>query len=88
VHYNLGNSLVAAKRTEEAVAHFREAVRIKPDYAKAYNNLGSTLLLLGRVDEAVAGFRRALEIQPGYETARENLQDALALQKSPKLPHS
>ena len=33
---------------DEAIYHFREAIRIKPDYAKAYNNLGNALLLQGK----------------------------------------
>jgi tetratricopeptide (TPR) repeat protein len=38
-HYNLGNSLKAQSKWDEAIAQFREAIRIKPDYPLAHHNL-------------------------------------------------
>ena len=47
--------------TEEAIAAFREAIRIRPDYAEAHCNLGQLLKMQGRFEEAVT------EIQRGHE---------------------
>ena len=53
LHYNLG--LLHQNATgdiEQAIAHYREAVRLAPDYALAHHNLGHVLFLAGRFDEA------------------------------------
>ena len=42
------------------MAHFREAVRIAPDYVDAHNNLGIALDRRGSVDEAMAQLRGGL----------------------------
>jgi hypothetical protein len=57
-------------------AHFREAVRMNPEYADAQNNLGRALLQLGRPREAVRHFQEALRINPGFAPAREGLDFA------------
>jgi Flp pilus assembly protein TadD len=65
----------------EAIAQFREAVRVKPDDVEAQNNLGYELLLSGKPDEAIEPLRKALEVQPDSVLARRNLNEALARQK-------
>ena len=62
---------------DEAMAHYREALRLRPDYAKAQSNLGLLLLQRGRLDEAVAYFEAALRAAPGLTEARGNLGLAL-----------
>src|SRR5438093_1442078 len=47
---------------EEAVAEYREAVRLKPDYTAAYRGLGRALERAGRLDEARAAYGRGLEV--------------------------
>jgi len=37
------------RNTDEAVAHFREALRIKPDFAEAHNNLKRALAVQGKI---------------------------------------
>jgi Tfp pilus assembly protein PilF len=58
---------------------FREAVRLRPDFAEAYNDLGGTLLRLKRPDEAVAAFRRAAELH--YAPALYNLGNVYLREK-------
>jgi tetratricopeptide (TPR) repeat protein len=34
-HYNLANALLRLSRSEEAVSHYRESYRLRPDFAPA-----------------------------------------------------
>ena len=38
-HYNLGNVLAGRGQIDEAIAHFKKALEIKPDYAEARRSL-------------------------------------------------
>ena len=75
-HYNLGNLFIAEQKTEEAIAQYREAIRIKPDFVDVYNNWGIALLKEGKNKEAITRFRKALELKPGYADAQNNLKIA------------
>ena len=46
-HNNLGNALAFQGMLDEAVACYRRALKIKPDYADAHNNLGTALQARG-----------------------------------------
>ncbi|MGA2508561.1 MAG: tetratricopeptide repeat protein [Chitinispirillaceae bacterium] len=70
---NLGLTLYKSGRTDEALAQYRKALEIKPDFAEARFNLGFLLANSGRTDEATAQYRKALEIKPGFAEARINL---------------
>jgi tetratricopeptide (TPR) repeat protein len=77
-HYNLGNALADRGQVDLAIAHYRKALEIKPDYAEAHYNLGNALAGRGQVDLAIAHYRKALEIKPDYAEAHYNLGNALA----------
>jgi tetratricopeptide (TPR) repeat protein len=76
-HNNLGTVLRADGRAEEAIDHFREAMTLAPQHAKAYVNLGGALRGQGRVDEAIEYCREALRVRPGDPMALNNLGAAL-----------
>ena len=77
-HNNLGLALVQAGSRTEAMAHFIEAIRLKPDCADAHNNLGNALAKIpGRRPEAITEFETALRIEPGMAQAHVNLGWAL-----------
>jgi len=67
---NLGN-------LEAAVASYKQALKIKPDYVEVHNNLGTALFDLGQLDAALASFRRVLKIRPDYAEAHHNLANVL-----------
>ena len=76
-HFDLGMALLDKGAKEQAIAHFRKAVEIKPDYAKARNNLGVALFEDGAKDEAVDQYHKVLEFKPDDAEARSNLGAAL-----------
>ena len=70
---NLGLALVETGNQQEAIDHFRKALALKPDFARAYYNWGTVLSNTGQPKEAIERFRQALEYDPDYLSARYNL---------------
>ena len=66
-HNNLGILQSAAGE-----ASFREAIRIKPDYADAHGNLASLLAATNRLSEAQSEFDGALRLNPKDAGTRYN----------------
>ena len=72
--YNLANMELKRGSHQDAIRHYSEAVRLKPDYAYAYNNLGRVLALVGQRDEAKGCFASAIRCgKPGYPEPQYNL---------------
>jgi tetratricopeptide (TPR) repeat protein len=103
VQMNLGDALARKERSDEALVHYDEAIRLQPDYGDAYYNRGSVLLAKGRIDEAIADLEKTLQIQPNDADAhtglgnaflrKGSLQEAIAHYKeasalAPEDPHS
>src|SRR6202035_1545931 len=59
-HINLGGIYMILGQYEKAAAETREALRVEPDNAIAYDNLGGIYLSLNRFDEARAITEEAL----------------------------
>jgi tetratricopeptide (TPR) repeat protein len=76
-HNVRGIELAQGGRWDEAVANFREAVRLRPDYTDAFNNLGNVLYFQGKLDEAVAAYREAVRLSPNHAGALSNLGEVL-----------
>jgi tetratricopeptide (TPR) repeat protein len=79
-HYNLGVHFDALGRWDEAIAHYRQALAIKPDYADAHYNWGVDLARQGRWDDAIARYEHALRLKPDHAEAHFNWGIALARQ--------
>jgi len=77
VHNNLGNALVAEGKNEEAISHYKMAIKIKPDYAEAHYNLGIALVAEGKNEEAISHYKMAIKIKPDYAKAYSNLGNVL-----------
>ncbi len=77
-HNNLGLLLRQAGRTEEALEHYEQALRIQPDSPEACNNVGAILLDLGKPTEAMGYYEQALRLNPRRAEAYYNLGTALA----------
>jgi tetratricopeptide (TPR) repeat protein len=59
-------------RYQSAVDDFNEAIRLKPDYADAYNNRGGAYFKLRRYQLAVKDFNEAIRLKPDYADAYNN----------------
>jgi Flp pilus assembly protein TadD len=72
-----GIGLANEGKWDEAVACFREAVRLRPDYADAFNNLGNVLYFQKKLDEAIAAYEEAVRLSPDHAGALSNLGEVL-----------
>ena len=79
-HDDLGRSLRAAGRLDEAFAHFAESLRLNPNYHSAHNNLGNALMKRRRFAEATVHLEQAIRLNPKFDKAYSNLGAALAQQ--------
>ena len=75
--YNLGLALKNQGQLDEAIAHYRRAINIWPDYVEAHYNLGGAYIEKGNIDEALAEYRRAIEIRPDDADSHNNYGSAL-----------
>jgi len=62
--YYLGNVLASKNRDEEALAAWRDAVRLDPANIVAHRNLGRALWVTGKKEEAVGQYQRAIAGAP------------------------
>jgi Flp pilus assembly protein TadD len=81
VHNNLGNALAGRGKDEEAIAHYVEALRIKPYFAEAHINLGNALVRQEKYQEAMDHYTESLRIMPNSAKAHSNLGVALVRQE-------
>lgn len=68
-------------RKDDAIAHFKASLALKPQSAVAHYNLGTALTVARRLDEAAAAFREALRIDSAYANAHNNLGNVLLAQR-------
>ena len=83
-HLGLGAVLEAQDKTAEAQTHYLAAIRLKPDYADAYNNLASLAAKQGDPQHAIAYASEAIRLRPDYPQAHFNLGNAFNLQGDTK----
>ncbi len=64
-------------KAEDAEAHCREALRLKPDLPRMLDALGTALARQGRLTEAITTFHHAVRIEPALAEAYLHLGAAL-----------
>jgi tetratricopeptide (TPR) repeat protein len=79
-HNILGMTQQAAGQMQKAMGQYKQALRLKPDFAEAHNNLGVALVQQGRLQEAIGHYEQALQIKPDLAGAHYNLGLALIQQ--------
>lgn len=73
----LGTALLAIGRIDDAIAHDRAALRIRPNDANGLTNLANALFQKGDLPEAIARFRDVVRLRPNDSEVRRNLGKAL-----------
>jgi tetratricopeptide (TPR) repeat protein len=72
-HYNLGLLYRVREDIPQALHHYQEAIRLKPDSTWARTNLGTIFLGMGRLDDAAGQYSKVLSIDPADSKAHNNL---------------
>ena len=78
-HNNLATAL-GQTDLDRAIFHYKEAVRIHPQYVTALGNLGLAFFNKGNYDEAVSYFTKAVKINPKKIDMRMDLANIFFLQ--------
>ncbi|UPT66819.1 MAG: tetratricopeptide repeat protein [Sphingobacteriales bacterium JAD_PAG50586_3] len=81
-YLNLSLEYYNKSRFEDCILAAENALKVKPDYAEAYNNICSAYNALGNYDKAMAACNMALKIAPGYTLAQGNLNYSLSQKKN------
>ena len=76
-YHDLGNSLQESGRFDEAVAAYKKAIELNPNFSWSYHSLGDVLLKIEKWEEAVAAYKKAVELNPDFSWSYHNLGDAL-----------
>jgi Flp pilus assembly protein TadD len=77
-HNNLGIALSRQDRLNEAIAHYRAALMLKPDYSLAHFNLAAALSREQKAGEAIAEVNLGLKTEPDDASAHMLLGMLLA----------
>jgi tetratricopeptide (TPR) repeat protein len=85
-HDNLGAVLRSKHRTADAIGHFREALRVRPQSVEAHINLGEALVAEGKIGEALPEIETALRLNPNIAEAQMAL--GLAMDKTGRIPEA
>ncbi|RAM48949.1 MAG: protein kinase [Hapalosiphonaceae cyanobacterium JJU2] len=64
--YKKANILYELQRYQDALSVYEKAVKIRPEYAEAWNGQASTLSKLREYKAALTAYDRAIQIEPDY----------------------
>jgi len=76
-HNSLGIALFTKQKNEEAISHYKMAIKLNPNFANAHYNIGIVFLQKGAMKEAVHHFRETIRLRPDLIKAHDNLEFAL-----------
>ena len=79
----LNASLLAnqAGHYQECIDDARQALKLRPNYAEAYNNIAAGYESMHKWDEAIAAANQALAINPDFQLAKNNLAWSISQKK-------
>ena len=85
VLYNIaGASNAGLMQFDDAIDIYKQALKIKPDYAEAYYNMGIALKDKGDPEAAIDSYKQALKIKPDYAEAYYNMGNVLKDKGNPE----
>jgi serine/threonine protein kinase/tetratricopeptide (TPR) repeat protein len=70
--FNKARSEADAEQYGQAAADYTEAIRLKADYAEAYNGRGQANFKLNQYDKAISDYSDAIRIKPDFAEAYSN----------------
>ena len=76
-HAYLGLALANLGKTDEAISHYTEAIRIEPKLPDVHVNLANALASQGKTDDAIAHYHDELRMRPNTINAHNGLGSAL-----------
>jgi tetratricopeptide (TPR) repeat protein len=62
-----------AARFEDCAHAAEQALKLRPNYAEAYNNIAAANQSMGRWDDAIEAAQQAIRLKPDFQLARNNL---------------
>ena len=71
IHFYIGFCYGELGRYQEAIEAYKQAIRIKPDFA--HYNMGIAYCHLGRYHEAIETYKQAIRIKPDFADAHFNM---------------
>ncbi|MEB3341296.1 MAG: tetratricopeptide repeat protein [Okeania sp.] len=75
------NKLKRQGRLDEAIANYRNAIKLNPNSFILHQNLGDALVKKGLLDEATLELKKALELKPDSVVSQAYLGEVLVKQK-------
>ena len=80
-YLNLSLFYYEAGMYNECIDACEKAIKLKPDYASAYNNICSSYNALKMYDKAIEACNKAISLEPNFELAKNNLKFAQSQKK-------
>ena len=85
-HYELGIAYRDEKMYTEAIAEFKKAIDLDPDFVAAHVSLGKVYLEIGQPDDAENVANAALRIDANSQSAHQLLEDIKQARPAPPQP--
>jgi Tfp pilus assembly protein PilF len=76
-YLNLSLRYYQTRQYEKCIEAAQDALKLRPDYAPAYNNICSAYNEMKMWDKGIDACQQALKIDPGFQLAKNNLNWAL-----------
>ncbi len=80
MHERYATTIFKEGKFEEAINHYKEALRIRPELFQAHAGLGLVFLKQGKFNEAAECFEEALRLKPAFPSVLNNLGALLGAQ--------
>ena len=85
LHYNLACLLGSRGESDGAISHYREALRINPDFLQAHSNMGEILQMQGKTAEAIEQYNKAVKLGSNFVTPLNKLAWLRATNPEPEV---
>ncbi len=77
-YLNQSLALYSAGKYDECIAAAREALKLQPNYAEAWNNIAAAYNSMSKWDQGIAAADEAIRLNPAFQLAKNNRAWALS----------